>query len=102
MNSSMGQVQELTNFYAAIIDDPIIGATHISLYMALFQFYNLNRFQNPVEITRAAVMRVAKINGIATFHKCIKDLNDYGYIHYLPSCNPAINIRVLICNLREG
>lgn len=98
----MEQVQELTNFYAAIIDDPRIGATHISLYMALFQFYNINRFQNPIEITRAAVMRVAKINGIATFHKCIKDLNDHGYIHYMPSCNPAINSRVLICKLREG
>ena len=48
----MRQVQELTNFYSAIRDDPRIGATHISLYMVLFQFYNLNQFRNQVEITR--------------------------------------------------
>ena len=98
----MEEVRELTNFYAVIGDDPRIGATHISLYMALFQFYNLNGFQNPVEITRASVMKVAKINGIATFHKCIKDLADYGYIQYKPSCNPAINSQVLICELQKS
>jgi hypothetical protein len=90
----MEKVKELTNFYSAIRDDPRIGATHISLYMALFQFYNLNQFRNPVEITRGSVMAVAKINGLATYHKCIKDLDDFGYIQYLPSYNPAISSRV--------
>jgi replication initiation and membrane attachment protein DnaB len=90
----MEKVKELTNFYSAIRDDPRIGATHISLYMALFQFYNLNQFRNPVEITRGSVMAVAKINGLATYHKCIKDLNDFGYVKYLPSYNPAVSTKV--------
>ncbi|MEO7984357.1 MAG: hypothetical protein ABI688_09765, partial [Bacteroidota bacterium] len=70
----MEKVRELTHFYTAIRDDQRISTTHISLYMALFQFYNLNRFQNPVDITRAGVMEVAKISGLATYHKCMKDL----------------------------
>lgn len=92
----MERLKELTEFYAAIKDDHRIGTTHISLYMALFQFYNLNGFMNPVEITRAAVMKVSKIQGIATFHSCIKDLNDFGYIEYKPSYNPAINSKVFL------
>ena len=90
----MEEVKELTSFYSAIRDDPRIGATHVSLYMALFQFYNLNQFRNPVKITRGAVMAAAKINGIATYHRCIKDLANFGYIQYLPSYNPSINTQV--------
>jgi len=95
----MGEIKELTSFYEAIQDDPRIGTTHISLYMALFQFYNLNRFKNPVEIRRAAVMKVAKISGIATYHKCIKDLNDFRYIQYEPSYNPDINSQVYLLKI---
>lgn len=92
----MEQLKELTNFYSAIKNDNRIGTTHISLYMALFQFYNLNQLQNPIEITRAAVMEVAKISGLATYHKCIKDLADFGYIQYQPSYNPAISTQVVL------
>lgn len=92
----MGQVKELTNFYSAIREDHRIGISHISLYMALFQFYNLNQFRNPVGITRAAVMEVAKISGLATYHRCIKDLADFGYIQYKPSFNPAIGSQVFL------
>jgi hypothetical protein len=41
-------------------------------------------------------METAKISGIATFHKCIKDLDELGYISYLPSRNPAVNSRVYL------
>ena len=90
----MEQLKELTNFYSAIKNDNRIGTTHISLYMALFQFYNLNRLENPIQITRTAVMKVAKISGLATYHKCMRDLVEFGYIQYEPSYNPAINSQV--------
>ena len=92
----MGEVKELTTFFSAIREDNRIGTSHISLYMALFQLYNLNQFQNPVEITRSAVMEGAKINGLATYHKCIKDLAEFGYIQYQPSYNPAISSHVVL------
>ena len=92
----MGEVKELTNFFSAIRDDHRIGTTHISLYMALFQFFNLNGFQNPISITRAAVMKASKICGLATYHKCVKDLSELGYIRYEPSYNPAICTQVYL------
>ena len=95
----MEQVKELTSFYSAIKSDPRIGTTHISLYMALFQFYNLNRLTNPILITRTAVMEVAKISGLATYHKCMKDLVEYGYIQYQPSYNPSISSRVYLLKI---
>jgi len=92
----MGEVKELTSFFSAIREDNRIGISHVCLYMALFQFYNLNQLRNPVNITRAAVMEVAKISGLATYHKCIKDLADLGYIQYRPSYNPAIRSQVYL------
>ena len=56
----MGEIKELTSFYEAIRDDPRIGPTHISLYMALFQLYNLNGLRNPVNICRKRVMESSK------------------------------------------
>jgi len=91
-----GVVKELTSFFNAIQEDNRIGMSHISIYMALFQLYNLNDFQNPIEITRSLVMRVAKITGLATYHKCMKDLTEFGYIHYKPSFNPAIPSQVAL------
>lgn len=95
----MEEVKELISFYSAIKSDHRIGTTHISLYMALFQFYNLNRLQNPIQITRTAVMEVAKISGLATYHKCMKDLVEFGYIQYEPSYNPAINSQVRLLKI---
>jgi hypothetical protein len=92
----MGEVKELTNFFEAIQDDPRIGTSHISLYMALFQLYNLNHFHNPVLITRAAVMKAAKISGLATYHRCIKDLDEFGFIEYQPSFNPTLSTKVVL------
>ena len=83
------------DFYLAIQDDNRIGATHISLYLALYYFYALNQFQNPVFIKRTSVMYGAKICGLATYHKCIKDLNNFGYISYRPSYNPGVRSECL-------
>jgi hypothetical protein len=33
-------------------------------------------------------MRISKISAKATYHKCIKDLHNFGYIQYIPSYNP--------------
>lgn len=52
----------LSLFYKAIADDSRIGATHISLYMALLQQWSLNGGLNPVEVKRSALMKLAKIN----------------------------------------
>lgn len=90
----MEEIKALTNFYSAIKHDNRIGTTHISLYMALFQLYNLNGFTNPVQITRGILMDAAKISGLATYHKCIKDLDDFGYIQYEPSYNPGVRSEI--------
>ena len=92
----MEKVKELSNFFETIRDDPRIGPTHISLYMAFFQLYNMKGFQNPIHFTRNEIMEMSKIRGIATYHKCINDLSQLGYIEYCPSYNSVIQSRAVI------
>ncbi len=77
----------LSGFYNAIEGDVRIGVTHISLYMALLQQWNLNGGKNPIPIERIAIMKVAKINARYTYNKCMNNLQEFGYITYLPSSN---------------
>jgi len=65
--------------------DTRLNANHISLYLALFQYWNLNRFQNPLHISREEVMGICGIGSKNTYHKCLKELHDYGYIYYRAS-----------------
>ena len=84
----MNYIRHLTGFYDRIQMDDRLNPTHISLYLALFQFWNLNHFQNPISISRNEMMRLSKISALGTYHKCIKQLQEFGYIEYIPSFNP--------------
>ena len=89
----------LTGFYQAIEDDVRISTTHISLYIALLQQWNLNGGKNPIVIARTAIMRKAKINARYTYNKCMNNLQDFGYIKYLPSRNSFKNSTVYLNGL---
>lgn len=84
----MNYILQLSGFFQKVAVDNRLNPTHVSLYMAIFQYWNAERFQNPVSISRQELMRISKISAKATYHKCIKDLHNYGYIRYMPSFNP--------------
>lgn len=83
----MNYIHHLTGFFHRISTDNRLNPTHVSLYMALFQFWNVNHFGNPISICRQDLMKISKISAKATYHKCINDLHAYGYIVYEPSNN---------------
>ncbi|WP_281335867.1 transcriptional regulator [Flavobacterium eburneipallidum] len=97
----MNYIKHLTGFFDRIVQDRSLNPTHISLYIALFQFWNVNRFQNPISITRDEVMRISKICSKATYHKCMRELNEKGYIKYEPSFNPFKGSMVILFNFSE-
>jgi hypothetical protein len=97
----MNYIKHLTGFFDRIVKDRQLNPTHISLYIALFQYWNVNRFQNPISITRDEIMRISKICSKATYHKCMRELNDKGYIKYEPSYNPFKGSMVILFNFSE-
>ncbi|WP_396153745.1 transcriptional regulator [Flavobacterium sp.] len=97
----MNYIKHLTGFFEKVVLDKTLNPTHVSLYMALFQFWNCNRFKNPISINRDEVMRISKISSKATYHKCLKNLHSLGYINYEPSYNPFKGSHVILFNFSE-
>ena len=75
----------LSDFFIAIDKDARINIRHIGVYAALLQFCSANGSLNPLEAYSYDIIQIAKISSPTTYHKCVKDLNDYGYIKYEPS-----------------
>lgn len=94
----MNYIKHLTGFFEKVSSDFDLNPTHISLYMAIFQLWNQNRFQNPICISRDELMRISKIASYATYHKCIKELDEKDYIKYMPSYNPFKGSTVDVIN----
>ncbi|MGV3696995.1 transcriptional regulator [Flavobacterium sp.] len=98
----MNYIKHLTGFFEKVSNDRQLNPTHISLYMSLFQFWNYNRFKNPISISRDEIMRISKISSKATYHKCLKALHSQGYIKYEPSYNPFKGSHVFLFNFSEN
>ncbi|WP_026726292.1 transcriptional regulator [Flavobacterium sasangense] len=97
----MNYIKHLTGFFEKVALDRTLNPTHVSLYIALFQFWNCNRFKNPISINRDEVMRISKISSKATYHKCLKNLHSLGYINYQPSYNPFKGSHVILFNFSD-
>lgn len=84
----MNYISQLTAAIDRLSEDIELNPSHVSLYLALFYQWNMNRFKNPISISRSDVMKVSKIGSKSTYHKCLKDLHTKGFLIYHPSHNP--------------
>ena len=94
----MGQLQALSFFFSAIENDPRISITHIGIYDAILQYWMEHQFANPMQVYSYQIMPIAKISASNTYHKAVRQLNEYGYIRYLPSFkrNQAKKVFILL------
>ena len=97
----MNYIRHLSGFFVRVAGEDRLNPTHISLYMSLFQAWNINRFVNPISISRSEMMGVSKICSKATYHKVMKDLHELGFIRYEPSYNPFRGSAVTLLNFDE-
>jgi hypothetical protein len=98
----MNYIKHLAGFFDRVASDERLNPTHVSMYVSLFQFWNASRFQNPISISRNELMKVSKISAKATYHKCMKELDDFGYLQYRPSYNPFKGSLVYLFNFQTG
>ncbi|MCM4156146.1 hypothetical protein [Gramella sp. AN32] len=90
----MNYIKHLNAVFKRFSKDSSLNATHISVYMALFQSWNIHRFKELFYIHRDEIMEMAKIGSNPTYHRCLRKLHDQKYIQYLPSHNPYKGSRV--------
>jgi hypothetical protein len=81
----MNYILHLNTFLWKLRTETRLTGNHISLYLALFHYWNCNRFQNPFPLYRERLMQIAGIGSRTTYSKCLKELHDFGYIVHNPS-----------------
>ena len=84
-NSKMLPPDTLENLYGNLITDKRLSVSQFSIYMALILLWHRNEFENPFPVSRKSIMELAHVHSIVTYHKCIGQLEEYGYIQYSPS-----------------
>jgi len=86
--NNINYIRHLNSIFQQFTKDENLNPTHISLYMALFQIWNINRFAEVFYINREEVMKFSKIGSKSSYHRCIKKLSNWKYLIYFPSHNP--------------
>lgn len=81
----MNYITHLNQWFHFLEQDSKVRPTHISLYMALFNAWNKQRFSESIFITRLDLMKMSKIGSKTTYCSCMLDLHRWGWIYYTPS-----------------
>jgi len=90
----MNYIRHLNGFFVRLAEDKRLSSYHISLYLALFQQWNAQRFCEQFVITRAETMELSRLGSVNTYARCMKELSEWGYIRYIPSSNIHSGSRV--------
>ena len=77
-------------------DDPRIGPMHLGLYLAVLSLWSTQTAGSSVEISARKLMPLAKIGGSRSYHRSIRQLHEYGYLKYEPSCDPEVPSRIYL------
>lgn len=85
--------------YTRLIQDERVTVWHISIYLTFIHLWIHNKSINPIRISRKNIMQLARIKGIATYHKCINDLQKFGYIEYHPTYDYYAGTKVYLRGL---
>lgn len=99
----MNYIRHLNAFFSFIRKDERLTSSHVSLYLALFQYWNFNRFQNPFSIYRDNIMQLSKIGSKNTYHKCMKELHHYSYlvIHTAATKYQPVKISIIRLDIKQ-
>lgn len=95
----MNYIRHLNAFFQFVRNDERLACSHVSLYLALFQYWNFNRFQNPFPVTRHSIMQLSRIGSKNTYHKAIQHLHNTGYIIYHPPPTKFQSVKISMIRL---
>lgn len=92
----MDNLHLLSVYLQRVTSDIQLTSYHISLYTVLCQKWISNDCKSPFRISRSTVMKLARIQSKATYHKVIHKLIELGYITYRPSNDPIRGSKIYL------
>lgn len=99
--ASVNYIRHQQLFYELVKLDARLHTSHISLYLALFQLWNICRFQNPFPVPRELALQLSRIGSVNTYTRCLKELDDFGYLSYQPAAQKGTFSRIVMFPLEQ-
>jgi hypothetical protein len=84
----MDKQEHLICFISRVVSDNRLKPVHISLSIALCHSWISNQFHLTYHVSRRLLMKSSRIRSKATYHKVLKELQQFGYVKYSPSYHP--------------
>ena len=94
-------IRHLNSFFQHVRNDDRLKANDISLYVALFQIWNMHGFRSSFPIARQEVMNLSCIGSRSTYMTCMKRLHACGYIVYQKALKKYVSSTIKITLLTE-
>jgi hypothetical protein len=83
-------------FLVAALADERLNPYHLALIAVILVLSDKVGINVPVRVSRSKLMRLAHIQSHVTYHKCIRQLQSFGYIRYMPSYHPALGSQIAL------
>ncbi len=90
----IGKNKKVLTILETISSDINISITDTALLHALINYYMRAKHADCFQVTRSGLMKISKISSTRTYHKCIKNLIQLGFINYTPSYHPTNGSKV--------
>lgn len=84
-----GTTTNWLEFLILITEDKRLNVWHISLLIAVIKLASMQNEEDLIRVSRSKLMYYSHFKNIATYHKYFKQLQDFGYIKYIPSYHPG-------------
>ena len=82
-------------FYDKAEKDPTLGPAHFAVYNALLRQWLDVACRLPLETFGRITASMAKVS-MRNYYRCIRDLHDRGYLHYVSSHDTYIGSRIYL------
>lgn len=98
---SLNYIRQLNAFFDHVRHDTRLTSFHVALYMALFHYWNVNRFISPISVPREDLMKLSAMGSKNTYLKSLRQLEDFGYIKYQPGSGNFFKNKIYITVLND-
>ncbi|SMC61122.1 hypothetical protein SAMN02787074_2030 [Chryseobacterium sp. YR221] len=80
--------QRWFDFMDFLDNDPKLNVWHISLMLAIARLACKQKENWVIHVSRSKLMKLSHIDSITSYHRYFKELQQFGYIKYIPSYHP--------------
>lgn len=86
--------EQIIGYLSIYMDDPKLNVWHLAILTAILNLGYMQGERQRIKVSRRKLMLLSHINTLPTYHKYFKQLQDLGYIKYMPSYHPGYRSEV--------